>query len=114
MAERIEEVVARLGEDAAQAERRRRRIDVLVLSAWVVGVPLVVWLFRGAVASAVGCPAPDPDGGLLRDAEVCRGDDAAFLRALALPFAVWVLGGVTLADLLRRRHRRPRRGPSSS
>jgi hypothetical protein len=103
VAERIEEVVARLSRDAAQAERRRRRLDALVLAAWAVGFPLAVWLLRGAVASVVGCAAPDPDGGLLRDAELCRGDDAAFLRALALPFVVWVFGGVALAKLLRRR-----------
>ncbi|MEO6627321.1 MAG: DUF2716 domain-containing protein [Aquihabitans sp.] len=88
MAERIEEVVARLGRESAQAERRRRRRNALMLAAWVIGFPLVVWLGRGAVASTVGCAASDPDGGLLRDAELCRGDDAALLRATVLPLAL--------------------------
>ena len=75
-----------------------------VVWAWALTFP-AFWLLGLTYAANVWCLPPDPDGALLRDAEMCHGDDVVLLVGIAQIMLVW-LGGLLWLIWWRRTDRR--------
>lgn len=102
----LERVLSQAKHDWDADERRRARRSRggrwarVALWAWAIALPVFV-LIGFVYAAEVWCSPPDPDGGMLRDAEVCRGDDASLTIGIAQPVLVW-LGGLGLLSWFAR------------
>ncbi len=84
-----------MADAAPRVHRRGARGAGIVAIVWGIALP-GFFLLGIAYAANVWCPAPDPNGGMLRDAEPCRGDDAELLIGTAQVIAVWVVGLIAL------------------
>lgn len=91
-------LLQRIHEANRKKARGRRLAYNMLLIAWC---PLLLVLVYGSyvwLGPATGvCPRPDPDGGLLRDSELCRGSASGQFGMLVVALFVWIGGLVYIA-----------------
>ena len=86
-----------------QAARSRALAYGVLIAVWCPLLFVLVYVGINWVGPFTGvCPAPDPSGGMLSDAEPCRGNTPGLFLMASLGIVVWVAGMVIIARRIGR------------
>ena len=84
------------------ARSKARTYGVLLAAGCPVLLAFIYVSFAWVGPFTGACPKPDPNGGLLSDAELCRGSTSGFFLMAWLGVGAWVFGFVLIARRIGR------------